>query len=156
MTLSSIRKPIVTGFGLATTLLLSVAGCGGDATTTDDAVVVTDPSATVTTSGAAPASPAGGTATTPATTVSTSPAAAPSAPAGKAEGWGTLKGQVTLSGNPPTLNPLAAKGKASKDPEVCAKEAPIPNEVLVVDASSKGVKNVLVYIPKPTAINDEA
>ena len=52
--------------------------------------------------------------------------------------------------------PLAAQGKAPKDPEVCAKEAPIPNERLVVDAASKGVKNVLVYIPKPTAINDEA
>ena len=45
MTWSSIQKPIVAGLGLATTLLLSVAGCGSDATTTDDAVVVTDPSA---------------------------------------------------------------------------------------------------------------
>ena len=152
MTWSSIRKPIVAGLGLATTLLLAVAGCGGDATKTDDAVVVPEPSTTVTAPAAAPASPAGGAATTPATTASSPTApAAPSAPAVKAEGWGTLKGQVVLAGNPPAAEVLVAQGKAPKDPEVCAKEAPIPNERLVVDAASKGVKNVLVYIPKPTA-----
>ncbi len=158
MTWSSIQKPIVAGLGLATTLLLAAAGCGGDATKTDDAIFVADPSATITAPAAAPASPAGGAATTPATTAS-SPAApaAPSAPAGKAEGWGTLKGQVLLAGNPPAVNILQPQGKASKDPEVCAKEGPITNERLVVDAASKGVKNVLVYIPKPVgAISDQA
>ena len=160
MTWSSIQKPIVASLGLATTLLLAAAGCGGDATKTDDAVVVTDPSATVTAPASSPASPAGGAATTPATSASTSPAAAPaasSAPAGKAGGYGTLKGQVLLAGNPPAANVLFAQGKASKDPDVCAKEGAIPNERLVVDASSKGVKNVLVYIPKPVGpISDEA
>jgi plastocyanin len=124
----------------------------------DEAVVVTDPSATVTVPAATPASPAGGAATTPAPSASTgSPAAAPAAPAGKAGGFGTLKGQVLLAGSPPAVNVLQPQGKASKDPEVCAKEGPIPNERLVVDASSKGVKNVLVYIPKPVGpISDEA
>ncbi|MDE2506107.1 MAG: hypothetical protein KGM43_02740, partial [Planctomycetota bacterium] len=36
------------------------------------------------------------------------------------------------------------------------KDAPIKSERLVVDAASKGVKNVLVYLPKPTAVNEEA
>ena len=158
MTWRTIQKPIVAGLGLATTLLVSAAGCGGNATQTDDAVVVTDPSATVATSGTAPASPAGGAA--PAHTATASSTAAPpasSAPAGKAGGFGTLKGQVLLAGNPPAAGVLFAQGKATKDPEVCAKEGAIPNERLVVDAASKGVKNVLVYIPKPAGpISDEA
>jgi hypothetical protein len=154
MTRSSIQKPIMAGLGLATTLLLAIAGCGGGETKTDDALVVPDPTATV----AAPASPAGGTATTPATSASAPAApAAPSAPAGKSEGWGTLKGQVLLTGAPPAADVLFPQGKASKDPEVCAKEGPIPNERLIVDAASKGVKNVLVYIPKPVGtISPEA
>ena len=57
---------------------------------------------------------------------------------------------------PPAAKVLVEKGKADKDPEVCAKDAPIMSERLVVDAATKGVKNVLVYIPKPTAVNEEA
>ena len=74
----------------------------------------------------------------------------------KAEGWGTLKGQVVFGGDPPAAKVLAEKGKAAKDPEVCAKDAPIVSERLVVDGATKGVKNVLVYLPKPTGVNDEA
>jgi len=74
----------------------------------------------------------------------------------KTEGWGTLKGQVTLKGSAPKLKELAPKGKADKDPEVCAKDRPIVSERLVVDEASKGVKNVLVYLPKPSAVNEEA
>ena len=68
----------------------------------------------------------------------------------KAEGWGTLKGQVVFGGDPPTPKVLAEKGKAAKDPEVCAKDAPLVSERLVVDGATKGVKNVLVYLSKPT------
>src|SRR5262249_46734181 len=67
----------------------------------------------------------------------------------KAEGWGALKGKITLKGNAPKPKVLAEKGKAAKDPEVCARDAPILSERLVVDEDSKGVKNALVYIPKP-------
>jgi hypothetical protein len=74
----------------------------------------------------------------------------------KAEGWGTLKGQVVFSGNPPAPKVLQEKGKASKDPDICAKDAPILSEALVVDSATKGVKNVLVYLAKPTAINPDA
>ena len=51
---------------------------------------------------------------------------------------------------------LFEKGKAAKDPEVCAKDGPLLDERLVVDGATKGVKNVLVYIPKPTSVSDEA
>src|SRR5262249_61644462 len=74
----------------------------------------------------------------------------------KAEGWGPLKGQITLKGTAPKPKELAEKGKANKDPDVCAADAPIYSERLVVDEASKGVKNVLVYLSKPTAVNDEA
>ena len=74
----------------------------------------------------------------------------------KAEGWGTLKGQVVFGGDPPAAKILQDKGKAAKNPEVCAKDGPIKSERLVVDPASKGVKNVLVYLPKPTAVNEDA
>ena len=85
-------------------------------------------------------------------------AAAPAASAApvKAEGWGTFKGQVVFGGNAPAVAILEEKGKAEKDPQYCAKDAPIKSERLVVDEATKGVKNVLVYIPKPTAVNEEA
>ena len=60
------------------------------------------------------------------------------------------RGRSSSAGNPPAAKVLVEKGKAAKDPEVCAKDAPINSERLVVDGATKGVKNVLVYIPKPT------
>ena len=61
-----------------------------------------------------------------------------------------------LDGAAPSPVILQDKGKAAKDPEICAADAPILSEKLVVDAASKGVKNVLVYFPKPTAVNEDA
>ncbi|MHC5543695.1 carboxypeptidase regulatory-like domain-containing protein, partial [Singulisphaera rosea] len=73
----------------------------------------------------------------------------------KPGGWGTLKGQITFSGEPPASKPLVEQGKAPVGPDFCAKDAPILSERLVVDSGTKGVKNVLVYIPKPTEVNAE-
>ena len=50
---------------------------------------------------------------------------------------------------------MVEKGKAEKNPEVCAKDAPIKAERLVV-GDGKGVKFALVYLPKPTAVNPDA
>jgi hypothetical protein len=143
------------GLGLAATLSLSVAGCGGKGPESGEAIVtVKEPDASISTSSNAP-SGGGGSSSAPA--AASSPAASPTPTSTtKAEGWGTLKGQVTLKGTPPKPKELAPKGNASKDPSVCAKDAPILSERLVVDEASKGVKNVLVYIPKPTAVNEEA
>jgi plastocyanin len=144
------------GLGLAATLMLAVSGCGSKAPESGEAVVVTEPNAsvpTVGTTGTAPATGTGGSPATAATPAATSPT--PTAMV-KAEGWGTLKGKVTFKGDPPKPKVLAPQGKADKDPTVCAKDAPILSERLVVDDASKGVKNVLVYIPKPTAVSEEA
>lgn len=157
MTSTWTRKPIAAGLGLASTLFLFVAGCGGGGSDADNAVLVPDPSAKIETVTPGSTTPAAGTAaTTPAETGTA--AATPSSPAEsvKAEGWGTLKGQITFDGNPPPRKDLVEKGKAPKNPEVCAVDAPIKSERLVVDGASKGVKNVLVYIPKPTAVSPEA
>ena len=70
--------------------------------------------------------------------------------------WGTLKGRVLFGGDPPPAAVLQEKGKAAKDPEVCAKDGPIKSERLVVDPASKGVRFALVYLPKPTAVNEDA
>ena len=74
----------------------------------------------------------------------------------KAEGWGTIKGRVTFDGTPPQPAVLQAVGKAEKDPEICAKTAPIVAEKLVVNSGTKGVKNAFVYLQRPTAVNEEA
>jgi len=155
------RSKMMLGLGLG--LVGLTAGCGGTAPEVADAIIVAAPDGSTTTSGApAPSGtipPAG---TTDAGTAADTPAATPApavaaAPATKAEGWGTLKGRVVLTGTAPTLAPLVPKGGDvnTKDPAVCAKEA-IPNEKLVVDPETKGVKLALVYIPKPTAVNEEA
>lgn len=150
-------KSLAAGLGLAATLMLLGSGCGDKGPTVEDAVVVPEPGASLPTAGtstAAPATSAG----TAAPTASTSASPSPSAPTEnvKAEGWGTLKGQITFDGNAPTPKVMVEKGQAPKNPELCAKDAPITSDRLVVDGGSKGVKNVLVYIPKPTAVNPEA
>ena len=150
------RFPRPAAFGAAV-LLLTTAGCGGKGADVSDATVIPDP--TVTASSPTAGAPAAGTtapttstAAAPATTTATISTAAPV----KAEGWGTLKGRVTFEGAAPTVKILVAKGDAgAKDAAVCAK-SDVKSERLVVDAASKGVKNVIVYIPKPTAVNPDA
>jgi len=139
------------GLGLGATLVAAIVGCGGQATDSSDAVVVPDStavsSAPAPKTGAAPAAGAPA-AAAPAASTSTTPV--------KAEGFGTLKGQVVFGGDAPAPKVIADKGKAPKDPEVCAKDAPLVSERLIVDGATKGVKNVLVYLPKPTSVSDEA
>lgn len=70
--------------------------------------------------------------------------------------WGSLKGQVTLTGSAPALKLLVKKGDAAvKDGTVCAAED-VPDESLVVDADSKGIANVVIWLAKkPTKIHPE-
>jgi hypothetical protein len=152
MITSWIRKPALLGLSLGATLTLAVFGCGGQGSDSSDAVVVPD-----STVGPAPkagaGAPAGGGAA--ARTEAAAPAPTSTAPV-KAEGFGTIKGQVTFAGDPPAPKILFEKGKAAKDPDVCAKDAPLVSERLVVDGATKGVRNVLVYLSRPTAVSEEA
>ena len=66
--------------------------------------------------------------------------------------WGTLKGQVVLNGEIPKIDPLVAKGNAAaRDAAVCAAQE-VPDEKLVVDAETKGIKNVVIYLLKKPAM----
>ena len=148
-----IVRPGLVGMAAGAMLAASVIGCGGQPTDHSDInVVVPSPDVNLS-SKAAPAATATaeGAATAPAATGAAAPAAT-----GSAGGWGTLKGRVVFEGTPPPTKVLQEQGKAAKDPQVCASTAPIVSERLVLDDASKGVKNVLVYLPRPTAVNDEA
>jgi len=144
------QKCAVWGLSLAATLAAAMVGCGGGMPETSDAVAIPEPNVNLTptaaTSKAASTSAAG-----PASSTSTTSAAPV-----KAEGWGTLKGQIVFGGDPPAASVLVEKGKAAKNPEWCAKDDPILSERLVIDGATKGVKNVLVYLPRPTAVNQDA
>ncbi len=136
---SKLPARMVVGLVFAAIVPFLALGCG-DSPKIEDAVVVPD-------STAPPPAPV------------TPPPAAKPAPATepvKAEGWGTLKGRVVFGGTPPAIKILQEKGKAAKDPNICAVDAPIMSERLVVDSATKGVKNVLVYLAHPTAINEAA
>ena len=143
------RTHALLGLSSSATLALALAGCGGSSDSST-AVVAPEPNS-VTTKPTAGGTLAPATSTAPAAAASTSS----TAPV-KAEGWGTLKGHVVFSGDPPPPKVLVEKGKAEKNPEVCAKDAPIGSERLVVDPATKGVKFALVYLPKPTAVNEDA
>ncbi|MFI5460394.1 MAG: hypothetical protein ACHRXM_33675 [Isosphaerales bacterium] len=151
-----ICRPVILGLGLGATLAAALAGCGNQPTDSSDVnVVLPEPTAKVSSR-----SPASGTAV-PATGTSAeaatgAPSSSSSSAPAKAEGWGTLKGQILFGGTPEPAKVLQEKGKAAKDPDMCAVNAPIMDERLVVDAATKGVKNVLVYLPRPTAINEDA
>lgn len=57
------------------------------------------------------------------------------------EGWGDLVGVLVFDGQPPRLGNLSTGGK---DAEVCDKH-PIPDESLIVDSGTGGIKNVVIY-----------
>lgn len=71
------------------------------------------------------------------------------APAGEV-GFGDISGQVVFEGDAPPAVLLVKKGDAVKDSAVCAAED-VPNESLEVNAESKGIKNVFVYLEKTPA-----
>jgi len=69
-------------------------------------------------------------------------------------GYGTIKGRLVWGGDKaPEQKVKFPKGKADKDPAVCAKNAPIMVDDLVVDPKTKGVQNAFVYLVKPTGQN---
>ncbi len=129
-------------------LVVTLSGCGGEGPNVDEAIIVSAPDATTATKSApdatTPAAPSAG-----ATPAATTPAA--STAAVTAEGWGTLKGRVSLKGTDPKFPAL---GLGENPSPVCTTQ-PIPNEKLVVGADN-GIKYAIVYIPKPTKVNEDA
>jgi plastocyanin len=74
-----------------------------------------------------------------------------------AQEFGTIKGRLVYGGSEtPALQVLEAKGKADKDPTVCAANAAIMDHMLVVDPKTKGIKFGVAYLVKPKGQNAEA
>jgi hypothetical protein len=64
-----------------------------------------------------------------------------------AEGWGTVKGQVTWGGKAP---PAPAKLNVDKDQNHCLKNGPLFSQEFVVNDKNGGVKNVFVWLVDAT------
>jgi len=63
---------------------------------------------------------------------------------------GTIRGRLVWGDdNFPPAKVLVEKGKANKDPEICAKDAPIVSRELVVDPKTKGVAYGFAYLVRP-------
>jgi hypothetical protein len=65
-------------------------------------------------------------------------------------GWGSLTGTFVFEGTPPAPKLLPTGGK---DAPTCNPDG-IPDESLVVDPQSKGVKNVLVFLKKASRTHE--
>jgi hypothetical protein len=75
--------------------------------------------------------------------------AAAAAPTGT--GWGTLKGRFTFSGAVPAPRPLVV----DKDTEVCSRGGmKLVDRSVMVDPSTKGLANVVVFARKTTRVKD--
>lgn len=70
--------------------------------------------------------------------------------------WGTIKGQVTVTGTVSELPVLVKSGEpATKDSSICA-AADIPNESIIINPRSKGLANVVFWLSqKPTSIHPD-
>jgi plastocyanin len=68
-------------------------------------------------------------------------------------GWATIRGQFVYDGTPPQPAPY----NVTSEHNICSVngQAP-PQETLVVDESSKGIKNVAVYLREPSRVHDSA
>ncbi|HLJ12642.1 MAG TPA: hypothetical protein VKU82_15715, partial [Planctomycetaceae bacterium] len=80
-------------------------------------------------------------------------ARAPAAQEGSTEGYGSITGQFVLEGEIPSFKPLVALGNMTVNDAAICTAADVPDESLVVDAASKGIANVFVYLPKAEKVH---
>jgi hypothetical protein len=77
--------------------------------------------------------------------------AAATAPTGT--GWATIRGQFVYDGTPPEMPPY----NVDKEHNICSINGQIPlQETLLVDDSSKGIKNVAIYLRDASRVHDSA
>jgi hypothetical protein len=70
-------------------------------------------------------------------------------------GWGTLKGRLVYDGAPPEMPPM--NEALTKDAAVCAPGGQPPkSEFLLVDPSSKGIANIVLFARKVSRVHESA
>jgi len=80
-------------------------------------------------------------------------AAVESVAASTGTGWATVKGQFVFDGDPPAMQPY----NVTKEHEICTIDGKAPpQETLVVSPSSKGIKNVVVFLRDASRVNESA
>jgi plastocyanin len=68
-------------------------------------------------------------------------------------GWATIRGQFVYDGTPPEREPY----NVTKEPNICSIDGKIPlQETLIVDDSTKGIKNVAIYLRDASRVHDSA
>lgn len=67
--------------------------------------------------------------------------------------FGSIKGQFVYGGDPPSPKVLIEKGKADKDPGVCAASGSLVSQSLAVDPKTRGVRHAFVYLVRPKGTN---
>ena len=71
--------------------------------------------------------------------------------------YGTIKGKLAWGGaTAPVAKVAIAKGKADKDPTVCAANGDVIDNRLVVDPKTMGVRYAFAYLVTPKGSNPEA
>jgi len=71
--------------------------------------------------------------------------------------YGTIKGRLVWGGpEAPPARVDVEQGKATKDPDVCAKNQPILSREIVVDPKTKGVAQGFAYLVRPKGTNPVA
>jgi hypothetical protein len=71
--------------------------------------------------------------------------------------YGTIKGRLVWGGEtvPPAVD-LVEKGKATKDPNVCAKDQKIVSHELEIDPKTRGVAHGFAFVVRPKGSNPQA
>jgi hypothetical protein len=71
--------------------------------------------------------------------------------------YGSIKGRLVWGGGDvPPARTLVEKGKAPKDPDVCASSSAIASRELVVDPATKGIAHAFVFLVRPNGSNPDA
>jgi hypothetical protein len=70
--------------------------------------------------------------------------------------YGTIKGRLIWGGDAIPSKVLEEKGKAEKDPNVCAKDQSIISHELEIDPQTKGVNYGYAYVVRPKGTNLDA
>jgi hypothetical protein len=66
---------------------------------------------------------------------------------------GAIRGRLIWAGaDIPQFKDLQSQGHAERDPQVCAQRRAIPDNALVIDSKTKGIRDAIAYVDNPRGI----